>query len=199
MMNLELLFPVPIALFNLEEEISENELHFILNQEKTINSGNKTSANNYILNEAELVNLKNRLNECSTKYAKEVWSTDAPIEITQSWINWTKPKEFHHKHNHANSLYSGVFYVDVESSRDKIMFFNPVVSCLSPKYNEWNRWNSESWWLPVESNTVIMFPSYVTHMVETVSDESQKERISLAFNTFSRKLGDNKGLTELKL
>jgi hypothetical protein len=32
--------------------------------------------------------------------------------ITQSWLNYTETNQYHHKHEHPNSLVSGVFYVN---------------------------------------------------------------------------------------
>ena len=57
--------------------------------------------------------------------------------------------------------------------------------------------NSESWWFEVNEGDVIMFPSSLTHMVQTVDGE---ERISIAFNTFLKgTVGDTNDLTELML
>ena len=46
--------------------------------------------------------------------------------ITQSWINITKPDEFHHEHFHTNSIISGVFYISTEED-DAITFSNPNI------------------------------------------------------------------------
>jgi hypothetical protein len=45
---------------------------------------------------------------------KDVWHAEIDPFVTQSWLNWTKPGQWHHKHSHPNSLYSGVLYLDVE-------------------------------------------------------------------------------------
>ncbi len=52
--------------------------------------------------------------------------------------------------------------------------------------------------IPQENNNLILFPSSLTHMVET--KEGNNTRISLAFNVFIKGIiGDNKNLTELIL
>ena len=197
-MNLELLFPTPVAFFDLGFELTEEERTFLLNQERRPNEGNQSSVDNYLLDKPELVRLSDRVQECIDEYVNDVWKADIEAYVTQSWLNWTKPGQWHHKHAHQNSLYSGVLYIDVENDRDRISFYQDGYQQLKPRYKEWNRWNSSSWWLPVKTGSIILFPSSLTHMVETVPGEViGKERISLAFNTFAKQIGDNKDLTEL--
>ena len=199
-MNLELLFPTPVAFFDLGFELTEEERTFLLNQERRPNEGNQSSVNNYLLREEPLERVSKRIEECVTEYAQEVWKAEIDPFVTQSWVNWTKPGQYHHKHSHPNSLYSGVFYLDVEDDRDRIYFYQDGYKQLKPTYKEWNRWNSESWWLPTKQDQIVIFPSSLTHMVQTVPGEViGKERVSLAFNTFAKQIGDNKSLTELKV
>lgn len=199
-MNLELLFPTPVAFFDLGFELNEEERTFLLNQERRPNEGNQSSVNNYLLREPEMERLAAAVESKVVEYAKEVWKAEVKPFVTQSWLNWTKPGQYHHKHAHPNSLYSGVLYIDVEDDRDRIYFYQDGYQQLKPTYSEWNRWNSHSWWLPIKTGQIVMFPSGLTHMVETVPGEViGKERVSLAFNTFAKQLGDNKSLTELKV
>ena len=61
-----------------------------------------------------------------------------------------------------------------------------------------NLWNSQTWFFPVETGDLIMFPSSTTHQVET--KQGNNTRISLAFNTFYKgSVGSNFQLTELIL
>ena len=199
-MNLELLFPTPVAFFDLGFELNEEERTFLLNQERRPNEGNQSSVDNYLLYDLTMVRLAVAIEEKVVEYAKEVWKAEVDPFVTQSWLNWTKPGQYHHKHAHPNSLYSGVLYIDVEDDRDRIYFYQEGYKQLKPTYSEWNRWNSESWWLPIKRDQIVIFPSSLTHMVQTVPGEViGKERVSLAFNTFAKQIGDNKSLTELKV
>jgi hypothetical protein len=45
------------------------------------------------------------------------------MRLTQSWLNYTKPGQFHHKHAHPNSFISGVLYMKAARQRDKIYFY----------------------------------------------------------------------------
>ena len=70
---------------------------------------------------------------------------------------------------------------------------------FTPK--EFNLWNSDSWYFLVESGDILIFPSNLEHMVETVEESENRDvRISLAFNTFVKgKLGNYGTSTELIL
>ena len=61
-----------------------------------------------------------------------------------------------------------------------------------------NIFNSDSWWLPVETGKILIFPANAPHAVHT--KEENHSRISLSFNTFFKgTIGKAARLTELKL
>jgi uncharacterized protein (TIGR02466 family) len=194
------IFPTPIYMSKLDRKLTPLELKFIDKNKKTFtkNEGNITSTNNYILNEKPFTNIKKELNLIVKDYfEKVISSTDAVTPyITQSWLNYTETNQYHHKHTHPNSLISGVFYINCHEEYDKIKFFNDKYQAIKPEVKNWNTWNSETWWFSVKTGDVIMFPSSLTHMVET--KQGDNTRISLAFNIFIKgKVGSNKNLTEL--
>ena len=164
------------------------------------NEGNITSNDNYILNNKELKNLKKQLDSKVQDYFDKVISPSNNITpyITQSWLNYTETNQYHHKHAHSNSLVSGVFYINCHEEFDKIKFFKEDYKTIKPEIKDWNIWNSETWWFSVKTGDVILFPSSLTHMVET--KQGDNTRISLAFNVFIKgTVGNNKKLTELIL
>ena len=200
--NINGIFPTPIYISKLDRELTSKELLFInktkLNSHN--NEGNITSNENYILNNKSFKELKTDLYLRVQDYFKKVISpTDAITPyITQSWLNYTETNQYHHKHAHPNSLVSGVFYINCHEEHDKIKFFNDRYQTIKPEVKDWNIWNSETWWFSVKTGDVILFPSSLTHMVET--KEGDNTRISLAFNVFIRgTVGNNKNLTELHL
>jgi uncharacterized protein (TIGR02466 family) len=196
------IFPTPIYISKLDRELTSLELKFI-NKNKSDcnkNEGNITSNNNYILNEKPFANIKKELDLKVQDYFDKVISPANNITpyITQSWLNYTETNQYHHKHEHPNSLVSGVFYINCHEEHDKIKFFNDNYKTIKPEVKDWNMWNSESWWFPVKTGDVILFPSSLTHMVET--KQGDNTRISLAFNVFIKgTIGNNKNLTELIL
>jgi uncharacterized protein (TIGR02466 family) len=200
--NINGIFPTPIYISKLNRELTNKELSFIdkskLDSYKNV--GNTTSNYNYILNNKSFKDLKENLDLIVQDYFDKVISPANNITpyITQSWLNYTETNQYHHKHSHPNSLVSGVFYINCNEEFDKIKFFKNDYQTIKPEIKEYNFWNSESWWFPVKTGDIILFPSSLTHMVET--KQGDNTRISLAFNVFIKgTLGNNKDLTELIL
>ena len=197
------IFPTPVYMSKLDRELTKKELSFIdkskLDHYK--NEGNITSNDNYILNQKVFSSLKEDLYLRVEDYFKKVLSyTDVTTPyITQSWLNYTETNQYHHKHEHPNSLVSGVFYVNCHEEFDKIKFFKKdSYQTIKPEIKDWKLYNSETWWFTVKTGDIILFPSSLTHMVET--KEGDNTRISLAFNVFIKgTIGNNKNLTELIL
>ncbi len=196
------IFPTPIYVSKLVRELTNKELSFIDNSKLDIhnNQGNKTSNDNYILNNKAFKNLKEDLDLRVKDYFDKVICPANNIipYITQSWLNYTETNQYHHKHAHPNSLVSGVFYINCDDKFDKIKFFNDNYKTIKPDIKTWNIWNSESWWFSIKTGDIILFPSSLIHMVET--KQGTNTRISLAFNVFIKgTVGNVKELTELTL
>jgi len=200
--NIDGIFPTPIYISKLNRELTNKELEFIDKTKSDVykNEGNTTSNDNYILNHKYFKYLKEDLILRVQDYFDKVICPANNITpyITQSWLNYTETNQYHHKHQHANSLVSGVFYINCDDKFDKIKFFNDKYQTIKPEVKDWNIWNSESWWFSVKTGDIILFPSSLSHMVETKKGDNT--RISLAFNVFIKgTVGDNKQLTELIL
>ena len=199
------LFPIPVYMTDIDRDFTEKELQFVKDQKNHCveNSGNIHTKDSYILNRPELKDIKSFIDEVCQSYLDNIIcpKEDIKIYVTQSWLNYTEENQFHHKHAHPNSFASGVFYIDSDKDNDLIKFFNPMsYKQISPEINEnkYNPYNSASWFFPVETGKIIMFPSSTTHQVD--DKKGSNTRISLAFNTFLKgKIGFNKDLAELIL
>lgn len=198
-MNIHNLFPTPVGMFDLDRSLSKKELSFFQKLERRPNMGNSTSINNFVLRNSVLTSLRSWFEDCITEYFKATTNPKHPVSlrITQSWINFSEPGQFHHKHAHPNSYISGVFYIQT-NNKDKIFFYNEGFRQLKIPPEEWNAWNSESWWYEAETGRLILFPSSLVHSVPTV--EGDHTRISLSFNTFPiGVVGEENDLTGLTL
>src|SRR6056300_74616 len=197
------LFPTPIYMTDINRSFTKQELQFVEDQKKHCvkNEGNINTKDNYILNRKEFKNIKIFLDQCCQEYLNKIISPKNTIElyITQSWLNYTEENQYHHKHEHPNSVVSGVFYFDSDKDNDMIKFFNNVkYQQIKPEVDQYNIWNSSSWWFPVETGQLVMFPSSTTHQVDI--KKGTNTRISLAFNTFYKgTIGVNNKLSELIL
>jgi len=196
------ILPTPVYFSKLNRELTKEEISFINDSKLDVfqNSGNARSNEGYILNNKIFKNLKEELDLKVQDYFNKVVSPSNNITpyITQSWLNYTKKNQYHHKHTHPNSLVSGVFYVNCHQEHDKIKFFNYDHKMIKLEVKDWNVWNSESWSFPVKTGDIVLFPSSLIHMVET--KQGDNTRISLAFNIFIKgNIGDKKNSTELML
>jgi uncharacterized protein (TIGR02466 family) len=196
------IFPTPIYQTSLNREFTELEMLFInetKNKTKT-NFGNIISKDNYILENTELKSIKEYLDLVLQDYFNKIicCSEKTVPYITQSWINYTEENQFHHRHDHPQSLISGVFYINADKEFDKIKFFKTNYEFFKPEIKEFNLFNSSTWWFPVKTGDIILFPSSLTHDVEM--KKGNNTRISLAFNTFVKgSVGENDKISELIL
>ena len=198
-------FPTPIYTTKMDRGFTKQELNFVKEQKKhcTNNQGNINTKDNYILNRKEFKNIKKFLDKHCKDYLETIICPKDNIElyITQSWLNYTEANQYHHRHEHPNSVVSGVLYFDSDIKNDKILFADSKgYQQIKPEIDDtkWNLWNSGTWFFPVETGNLFMFPSSTTHQVET--KKGNNTRISLAFNTFYKgAVGSNYNLTELIL
>ena len=195
------LFPTPIYTTKIDRGFTKQELQFVNQQKKHCanNEGNINTKDNYILNRKEFKNIKKFLDKCCKDYLEKVICPKNNIEIyiTQSWLNYTEANQYHHQHAHPNSVVSGVLYFDLDIKNDKIIFTsNKGYQQIRPEIDNWNLWNSHTWFFPVETGNLFMFPSSTIHQVDI--KKGSNTRISLAFNTFYKgTIGSNVALTEL--
>jgi uncharacterized protein (TIGR02466 family) len=201
--NIKGIFPIPIYTSELNRELTSKEFSFVKKNgfNCTKNEGNITSKDTFVLNKNEFKNLKKELDTRVKDYFDKIICPANKITpyITQSWLNYTEKNQYHHKHEHPNSLVSGVFYINSDENFDKIFFFKKdSYQMIRPEIKDWNVWNSESWWFSVKTGDIILFPSSLTHMVE--AKEGTNTRISLAFNVFIKgSLGKEISLSSLTL
>lgn len=193
------LFPTPVSKFSLGREFTADENNFLSGITYRKNIGNSASNNTYVLNNELMSELKGFVQLCVDEYFNYVYAPKEKVSlrITQSWLNISKDGEYHHKHYHPNSFVSGVLYMKAAKNLDKIYFWNEQNNTLEISTEKFNLYNSKTWWLPVETGDLMIFPSSLTHSVATVEGE---DRVSLAFNTFPvGYLGQEDTLTALHL
>ena len=70
---------------------------------------------------------------------------------------------------------------------------------MDMEVQEFNMWNSPTWFFETNNSELILFPSWLEHRVMP-NKEATTDRISISFNTFARgKFGLRKDLNELIL
>ncbi len=202
------LFPIPVYTTGMPVELS-GIIPFL--DAQSPNSGSdvanygERSANSYILNEPECVEVKKFVLEQVKEYAENIMLYDYDTwELSQSWVSRKQPGQHHMMHTHPNSLISGVFYYGEPSEQTPAIKFHKMQGginqqVLQPAVKPDKR-SSKFAWKEFAINFVpgllLLFPSYLFHSVPI--NESKTVRSSVAFNVVPKmRLGSEENLTEL--
>jgi len=133
-----------------------------------------------VLESPELKFLKDILTYESKMFLQDYMKYDqCDFTISTSWISKTNKNETSHFHNHNNSFYSGIFYVDTNSDSGNIMFENFENKTFKINTKEKHIFNCNSYTFVPENKMLLLFPSEVHHKI---LDSFSNTRYSLAFN-----------------
>lgn len=163
------------------------------------NVSNVTSKDTYVLNDPLCNELKAWLHSHLASFFYDYYKIDKKVKmfITQSWLNFTEKGEFHHTHNHPNSILSGVFYFTGEDIQLKFHSDTDLFKGLQLPVTQYTDDNSEGYDIKVSPGQLVLFPSHMTHEVPEFKGTL---RVSLAFNTFIKgDIGSLAGLTRVEI
>ena len=202
------LFPTPVYTTGMPVELA-NIIPFL--DAQTPNSGSdeanygERSANSYILNEPECIEVKKFVLEHVKEFAEKVMLYDYDTwELSQSWVSRKQPGQHHMMHTHPNSLISGVFYYGEPSEQTPAIKFHKMQGginqqVLQPAIKPDKRSSKFAWKefaVNFAPGLLLLFPSYLFHSVPI--NESKTIRSSVAFNVVPKmRLGSEENLTEL--
>jgi uncharacterized protein (TIGR02466 family) len=198
-----LLFPYPVMVCAKNYEFSSSEKNYISELEMTNNAGNQMSKNDKILDSKELSDLKLFIDEQIVIFKKNLLRMkDAnEIYITQSWVNCSKPSQFHPKHKHHNSVISGVMFLDenIDESLPPIRFHRTLeMFPLEFEFDDLNESNAGCRSFETVQGGLILFPSLLEH--DVARNESDRVRTSISFNTYVRgAVGSDRNLTQVNI
>ena len=186
-------FAVPLIQLTIEEDTDElQSCHEYMTSTYESNKSkidkNKNMGNMEALKKLRILEkfpkTKNILLKYVNKVLNEVMTYDADFDITTSWLTETKKGEQCQVHNHKNCFWSGVYYYDdtYDKESGKLVFFNPLVRFSGYKIpaRENNPATSEEITSIPKPKSLILFPSFLDHMITTHNDENNRH--SLSFN-----------------
>ena len=150
------------------------------------------STNDHILNDDQLKDLKQFCLDSVHEYVYEVVGIEHEIVIQQSWVNISKPSQHLFEHYHPNSFISGVFYFVSDQEKGSPITFtselhkhNFSVQKLSDEEPEkYFPCTAQRFQHPSIPGQLLLFSSTTSHEVQ--ANESDKDRISLSFNTYPK-------------
>jgi len=188
--EINLLFP-EIVFTKILNEVSDNELtkinDFVKSLEyKTIGKKpkNHLSLRSNSLNVFDLPELK-KLADLIKKEFINFKNNILKYEYndfiyTTSWVTKSNPKQESQYHNHANCLYSGIFYTNVNKDSGNLILNKMSKSNFLLKKSQDLDYNSDEIKINTLEKMVIFFPSHLHHKIGY--NNSNITRYSIAFN-----------------
>tara|TARA_B110001469_G_scaffold126766_1_gene145343 strand:+ start:1266 stop:1952 length:687 start_codon:yes stop_codon:yes gene_type:complete len=193
------LFSTP--LFIHEQEVTSVDFEFIKNTKQIDinyseshfkNGAGSTSEGSYLLNHSEMSSLKDKILNSVKEYAHGVMQVGEEVEfyITRSWSTIHKEGDYAFPHSHANSLLSGVMYINVPKDDESLVEFmapsnHTLFPLLQPRLKEHNIWNHRIFSFKPETGNIIIFPSNLVHST-TPMTSSTSLRYIVGFDIFVR-------------
>lgn len=147
--------------------------------------GIKISEKKDILNDKNLIRLRNFFIESVNEYLKKVLQINDEVFMTNSWLAKSNKNSSHHSHNHKGTFLSSVFYIQCNSGK---FIINEDRSSIQSGYDfdfdviKYNSFNSPSFNFDVKTGDLIIFPGHLRHKTEKNKDNN--DRIVLGANFF---------------
>ena len=137
------------------------------------------------LDDSFFSDIRNQIKIITTNFAKSIQIDLSNNNSVQMWININEYKDSNIIHDHPKSIFSGVYYIKVPKNSGNIRFNHPAFSKLERDWGDldidtYNFYNSLVWSLSSIENRIIIFPSWLDHLVEP--NLSHEKRISISFN-----------------
>jgi len=124
--------------------------------------------------------LKKEINKHVGFYLNKLFQYKMNYKITTSWATKINYKGYGQKHTHSNCILSGVYY-PIGNKDFKISFHKKHETAWDIVVNQDNEFNSKKIIFEIKNNnTLILFPSYLTHSINV--NNSNTTRYSIAFN-----------------
>lgn len=118
---------------------------------------------------------------------------DCDIALTSAWMNINDTRQCMNAEHVHSDVFSGVFYLSAPDESGKLVIQNSAINRMwdgRKLTSQKNQFTAETIKIePVEGN-IFLFPSYLSHSVET--NNHDKERISISFNLIALPKGNIK-------
>jgi len=150
------------------------------------------TSDHYLLDHPDFLALRSAVMQHVHIYTRDVLRVADHIEfyLTNSWSTCHRAGDHSQRHQHSNSLVSGIVYIDVDDQSGRLRFFKPdnfanlwpgAVDLDSADYNIYN---SKFWEIQPQNGDIVLFPSQLNHGV--TASVSPRDRLVVAFNLFAR-------------
>lgn len=179
--------PIPIVKVKFDRILSNEEKDFLFScpMRYMEMNNNYFSEDYFILNNKILNSLKLEIQKILNQYQQDILGIKQDLKITQSWVAKTIKGGWHSTHNHPNSMFSCVMYlqtpsyssINFECKNSIFKGFNFNFDYIKP-----TEYNQNYFKMNVNDMDLIIFPSWINHSVDV--NTSDMERIVLGVNSF---------------
>ena len=125
-----------------------------------------------------VMSLEQELNELASSVGLR------PVSIYNIWVNINPTGSYNHLHNHQESIFSGVYYIDADETQGNINFERndgAEYHIPSSMITQIHHFNASKCTYPAKTGSLYVFPGWLKHSVD--SNNSNRDRISLSFNS----------------
>lgn len=130
----------------------------------------------------EVKPFKELVDAAIAEIAQAIGYSGVKITAANCWAN-VNPKYASNKiHDHANCLFSGVYYLKTPPNCGNLMFYDPrpARTFYKPLVSNFTAYTADAVAHTAEAGLLLIFPSWLSHGVEpNLSDD---DRISISFN-----------------
>jgi uncharacterized protein (TIGR02466 family) len=188
------LFPTPVTIVNIQGVDFKKYANLVLDsitQEQQLHLENYGIANtsDTLHKTPDFFDLYELINNETMMFFNDVLGL-APDDAYMSnmWSTVQTDRANHHTHQHPNSFYSGVIYLDIPEGPNIdpgwITFIDPrqAKNMSQPDYKKHNMLSDRSYGFKPQTGMLLLFPSWLEHGTQTCRINPTDRRISLSFN-----------------
>jgi uncharacterized protein (TIGR02466 family) len=183
------LFPTALFVFKLHQhEAMDQALLSLIYQLKQSDPG-KTASNvlgwhsrGNLFDLEVIAPFKALITDAIAEVANAMGFQGVNIAPANCWANINSKYASNKIHDHANCLFSGVYYLKTPKDCGHLMFYDPrsAKSFYKPQTKQYTAYTADAVAHMAEAGLLLIFPSWLKHGVEpNLSDE---DRISISFN-----------------
>ena len=183
----------PISVFETNIGVDEDIKDFLINQEFELmpSKNGSFTKDRYILNRDDCKDLKEKIFKALNYYVREYLTVQKDINfyLQNSWVNMHKTDDYGQSHIHANSLISGVYYIQTFEDSGNIIFHKPdgytnlFHTSTNIRFEKYDNHNTDRYIIKPKDGTLLFFPSHLLHSIE--KNLNKQKRYSMGFNFFA--------------
>lgn len=183
------LFPTPLFSFQLVDHGAlDDVLLSVIGRLKNSDPGRTASnvlgwhSRGNLFDLEEIQPFQRLVTEAIAECANAMGYENVPIRPANCWANVNPPYASNKIHDHANCLFSGVYYLKTPENCGNLMFYDPreARTFYKPSVQTFTAYTADAVAHTAEPGLLLIFPSWLKHGVEP--NLSTSDRISVSFN-----------------